>query len=513
MKRNTVILFILRCAKMAFSVVGLSLAAKYFGVSLDRDMWLIALNCIVVMNLAVWGPINETFRAKYVILREEQGEAQVLAKVRSLMVVALVISLFLVACILVFPVPLARLIAPAYNAEQIDALVLMLMIVAPSLLFDQFNQLGVSILNGHNSFFIPEISNCIAAVVNIVSMIVLTPYIGVYALAVSYYVGMALMVLFIVYEINKRTIPLFSWDNKIRLADFKPFFLYALPFFIPYFFIQVNVLVEKSLGNILGEGVVSMLDYSRRFVDIPINVLTSVLLTMLVPILAGHFAKRDAARFLNDFKQVYQFGLLIVTALIAFFYSSGVELLNLILYHDGGIPSTAIIKMASLSTYYAWSALTNFFYIIFGLALLATQKGKIYAFYGVIAQLIMIALNFMFYREFGAYTFPISFIVAHTFSAIALFVYFPYNRRKFVGVTLKYLCYLILVVFGADLLVRLIPWDFNTLGVLAVNGSVIVVLMFLLLFLFRFEERLTVYTQWKKVLKFVRPIRSNDGRA
>ncbi len=513
MKRTTVILFILRCAKMAFSVVGLSLAAKYFGVSLDRDMWLIALNCIVVMNLAVWGPINETFRAKYVILREEQGETQVLAKARSLMVVAMVISLCLVGSILAFPVPIARLIAPAYDAEQVNALVLMLMIVAPSLLFDQFNQLGISILNAHNSFFVPEISNCIAAVFNIVSMVVLTPYIGIYALAVSYYAGMALMVLFIVYEINKRKIPLFSRGHKIKFADFKPFFLYALPFFIPYFFIQINVLVEKSLGNILGEGVVSMLDYSRRFVDIPINVLTSVLLTMLVPILAGRFAKQDTAGFLTDFKQVYQFGLLIVTALIAFFYSSGVELIELILYHDGEIPSVAILKMGSLSTYYAWSALINFFYIIFGLALLATKKGKIYAFFGVIAQLIMIALNFMFYRTFGAYTFPLSFIVAHTFSAIALFVYFPYNRRMFVGITLKYLCYLILVVFGADLMAGLIPAHLSTIVALVVNGSLIVVLMFALLFVFRLEERLTVYTQWKKMMKFVRAIKSNDRRA
>lgn len=497
---------------MAFSVVGLSLAAKYFGVSLDRDMWLIALNCIVVVNLAVWGPINETFRAKYVILREEQGETQVLARARSLLVATLVISLCLVGMILAFPYPIARLIAPAYDAEQVSALVLMLMIVAPSLLFDQFNQLGISILNAHNSFFIPEISNCIAAVVNIASMVVLAPYIGIYALAVSYYVGMVLMVSFIAYEIRQRKIPLFSRGHKIRLADFTPFFLYALPFFIPYFFIQVNVLVEKSLSNILGEGVVSMLDYSRRFVDIPINVLTSVLLTMLVPILAAHFAKRDTAGFLADFRQVYQFGLLIVTALIAFFSAAGVELIELILYHNGQIPADAILKMGSLSTYYAWSALVNFFYIIFGLALLATKKGKIYAFFGVVAQLIMIVLNFAFYRTFGAYTFPLSFIVAHAFSAIALFVYFPYNRRMFVGITFKYLCYLVLVVFGANLLAGLMPSHLSTIATLVVNGALIVVLMFALLFVFRLEERLTVYTQWEKMMKFVRAITSNERR-
>src|SRR5690606_19718538 len=118
-----------------------------------------------------------------------------------------------------------------------------------------------------------------------------------------------------------------------------------------------------------------------------INVLTSVLLTMLVPVLSAHFAKRDTAGFLRDFRQLYQFGLLIVTALIAFFCSSSTELIGFILYHKGQITQRAVAEMGALSTYYAWSALVSFLYIIFGLALLATNKGKIYAFFGVLAQL------------------------------------------------------------------------------------------------------------------------------
>src|SRR3546814_3163973 len=111
-----------------------------------------------------------------------------------------------------------------------------------------------------------------------------------------------------------------------------------------------------------------MLDYSRKFVDIPINVLTSVLLTMLVPVLSSRFAKRDPAGFLADFKQVYQFGFLIVTALIALLCSSAEELIGIILYHKEQMSFGTIVKISSLANYYAWSALVNFFYIIFGLA-------------------------------------------------------------------------------------------------------------------------------------------------
>lgn len=508
MKRKTIILFILRFTKLAFSVIGLSLAAKYFGVSLDRDMWLIALNCIVVVNLSVWGPINETFRAKFIILREEQGEKRVLERLRSLLVVTLIVTLVLIGCLFAFSYPVARLLAPAYGDEQIAALVLMLLVVVPSLLFDQFSQLGISILNAYDSFFVPEISNCIAALVNIASMILLAPHIGIYALAVSYYIGLILMLSLVGYEVYLRKVPIFSGDIRIKLGDFKPFFVYALPFFIPYFFIQVNFLLEKSLGNLLGEGVVSMLDYSRKFVDIPINVLTSVLLTMLVPVLSSRFAKRDPIGFLADFKQVYQFGFLIVTALIALLCSSAEELIGIILYHKEQMSFGTIVKISSLANYYAWSALVNFFYIIFGLALLATNRGKIYAFFGVLAQLIMIGLNVAYYQTFGVYTFPLTFIVAHSISAAALFAYFPYpNRRNLFAVTLKYLIYLAVVVMGSYLLTGLIPNGDNSYAILIANGSIILIVMFALLFILRLEERLFIVQYWRKAVGFVKEYR------
>src|SRR5690606_32795496 len=107
----TIILFILRFVKLAFSVVGLSLAAKYFGVSMDRDMWLIALNCVVVVNLAVWGPINETFRAKFVLLRGEHGEEWVLTRTRALLAITLLVAVLLVAVMVVFPYRIAELLA------------------------------------------------------------------------------------------------------------------------------------------------------------------------------------------------------------------------------------------------------------------------------------------------------------------------------------------------------------------------------------------------------------------
>lgn len=462
-------------------------------------MWLIVLNGILVVNLAVWGPVNETFRAKFVLLREELGEGPVMAKARSLMVVAGGFGACLVVGIVLLRYPIARLLAPAYDEQQLYALATMLVIVAPSLVIDQFNNFCISLLNAYHSFFIPEISNGIAALVNIIAMVLLAPHIGIYALAVSYYAGLGLMFLLVIREVFLRKIPLFRQLSDIRLLDFMPFFYYALPFFVPYFFIQVNLLIEKSLGNILGEGIVSILDYARKFVDIPINVLTSVMLTILVPMLSKHYGKKDVASFLYDFRQIFQLGFLAVSLLIAFFTSSSLELISVIMYQGQQLSLTTISAISDLSVYYSWTAYVNFFYIIFGLALLSTNRGSVYAFWGTAAQLVMIVMNLVLYRKWGVSVFPFSFIVAHMMSAVALFLAFPFAKRSIVLVSLRYSAVLVLLVTISFFLNGRLIGLINSFWILTFNGGVICLSLVAFLFLFKLEERLVLTRSMAKV--------------
>lgn len=495
-------MFLLRFVQVALSVVSLSFVAKYFGITLDRDTWLISLNCIMVVDLALWGPINQTFRAKFVLLKEEVGETHILDRTRSLLVVVGVVSLFVVTIMMFFPTAISRLLAPTYEDERLRMLSVMLTAIAPSLLVNQFCQIGTSILNAYESFFIPEISQLITTVFNILCVVFLAPKIGINALLISYYIGLSVLLLLLVIQLHRRRIPLFQRLTKIKLRDFYPFFLYALPFFVPFFFIQVNLVIEKSLANLLGDGMVSILDYSRKFVDMPMNVLTSVLLTMLVPVLSTRFARSDIAGFLQEFKQVYQLGLLVVTALISFFLSSSTELISAILFNEHQMDEETVGYISDLSRYYAWTTLANFFYIIFGLALLASGKGKIYATFGVIAQIIVILINLVWYKHFGSYTFPVSFMIAHGVAAVILFFYFPAVRHSLYPITAKYLIVLVLtIIISKTVNAWVNQYLENDFAALAVNTCVIGVTLLALVFSFRLDERLHVIRLVNIVLK------------
>lgn len=487
------------------SVVGLSLAAKFFGISLERDVWLLALNFIVVAEAMVWGPINETFRAKFVVLKEQLGERAVLDKTKSLLLLTALLSLVLVAVVMLFRTSIAQVLAPGFDDQQIRFLALMLLVLTPSLLFNQLSLIGISVLNAYESYFLPEITSSIAALVNIIALLLLAPYMGIFSLLVAYYFGLILMLVLVIRQLRKKRVGIFTGFGNIRMGDFMPFFLYALPFFVPYFFVQLNLVIEKSLGNLLGEGTVSVMDYARKFIDIPMQVMSSVMLTLLVPVLSSRFAKHDRPGFLLEFRQVLQLGLLVVAFIIAFFSTSAQPLITAILHHGELITSDAVALISDLSVYYAWSSLAVFTYLIFGLALLSANKGWIYAVLGVIPQLLMIGMNVVFYRDWGVYVFPISLLVSHIPSALVMFVKFPGDSRRLVLPIVRYLCMLVLLVILATLVVAQlgIPAQYPIFA-LVCHVAIIGAILLLLMVVFRAEELAYLTKGWRTMMRYGR---------
>ena len=158
-------------------ILNLSLTAKYFGVSLDKDIWLLAISIVLFLDMAIWGPINETFRSKFIFLRGEIGEQEALQKTKSLLYFSFFISIGLVCFISIYPQFLANIIAPTYSGEQFDKLINMITIAAPILLLTQLSAIGTSILNAYESFFIPEITGFVTSIITLILLIFLAPHI------------------------------------------------------------------------------------------------------------------------------------------------------------------------------------------------------------------------------------------------------------------------------------------------------------------------------------------------
>lgn len=479
-------------------ILNLSLTAKYFGVSLDKDIWLLAISIVLFLDMAIWGPINETFRSKFIFLRGEIGEQEALQKTKSLLYFSFFISIGLVCFISIYPQFLANIIAPTYSGEQFDKLINMITIAAPILLLTQLSAIGTSILNAYESFFIPEITGFVTSIITLILLIFLAPHIGIYSLVISYYIGAILLLFLLVLQIKKMDIAIFIGYNDIKFNDFKIFFLFALPFFLPYSFGQISAILEKTLVSTIGVGNVSALDYSRKFTDIFINVLTSVLVTMLVPVLSSKFIEKKPKEFAFNFIEIFQLGILLLTFVIPIFTSTSLSIIS-IFFDKGKISKNMLIEISRLTIFYSWSTLAVFIYVIFGMALLSSNRSKKYAFWGVVAQIVSILINLTFVKSIGIYIFPISLFMSHIITGFIMFYHFPYKSKLLLNVFFKYITILILTTMLVFFSNKLIKIQINPFLNILNNSVLTGIIIILFIYLFNLEEKKIIYNYYLKL--------------
>ena len=479
-KKTSIYLLFFRFLKIGFSILTLTLSAKYFGVSVEMDIWIIVSTAIATINLALWGPLNEIFRAKFVFMREEEGEETTLFKVRSLLLFILVITLFVSILLGIFSKSIIPYLAPSLleNDKQIFVMILLFMI--PSFIINEMISIGTSVLNAYNVFYMPEIMGVISGLINLFCIILLAPHIGIMSLIVALYLSSFILLFFIIIYLRKTNIPLLSGGASLDWKYIKPFIYFALPFFLPYIISQFNNILEKNLSNNLGIGIVSIVNYASQFKGIIQAVFTSVLATVMVPSLAKYFANKNHLDFSIVFKENIQIVFISLSFIIPFLFGAAAPLAN-ILYNHGGMDSSAIDSIIYLIRFYSISIISVMLYLIFGLTLLAQQKGYKYAIQGVISQIITIIINILFYKSIGPSIFPISLLISHFLVALIMYSSIDLENKKIVAIDLVKYILLILVLSGILYLLSTIINNLISNSILQLIAFAIILLV---LFLF-----------------------------
>ncbi len=436
---KTLKLFSLRIVKALVLIVSLSLSAKLFGIKIERDIWILAYNCILIIDLAIWGPINETFRAKFIFIKEKEGDEVAVRGLNDLLLVTSAVTILVFLLFIFFPEIPSQILAPLYSENELRALKLMLQILAPSLLINQITQLLISVLNAYNIFFVPEYAGFASSIANVLCLYFIAPYVGIYSLAISYYFSLLVLFLLLIYQIKKSKIPVGINFSANKIQGIKPYVLFALPFYVPYMGGQLNALIEKSIGSLIAVGIVSSIDYARKFIDIPLSTLMSVLTTILVPLLSEKFVNNKENEFIQELKNNIQLGLIVLGLLICFIIVGGEEIVNILYGGNGRISKDKVLVIYNLAICYSISSISIYMYTVFGLAHLCMQRGKVYAVWGLIAQIAMIVLNVTNYKTLGIYIFPFTLFTAHIIAGLGMRLSFKVTFKDIDHSLIKYL--------------------------------------------------------------------------
>lgn len=272
------------------------LSAQSFGTTWQWDAFIYAFMLPNFMRRLVGeGALSSAFIPVYTEVREKQGndEADRFANVvftllfSSLVVFLMVTELFIPLLLRSFP-----LAPPVRLACQL------LQILFPYLLFISLCALATGILNCHRHFFSPSLNPIILDLVWIAGILWVSPLGGpraeerVMLLAVCLlFSGVLQLGVQIPYLVRQGFSPRFVFNflhpALLRIGKL------VLPAILGFAVVQINLLVDMTMGFWAGAGANSSLWYANRLMQFPLGVFAIAMGTALLPAISHHTAREE----------------------------------------------------------------------------------------------------------------------------------------------------------------------------------------------------------------------------
>lgn len=422
----------------------MALSAKYFGASIERDSWIISGTIVTILVQLLFGPLNEILRARFVHLREEYGKDFAISTVVSIVSYAIGLSIIFIILCYYFTDQIAKIFAPGFSESDKNILIIILRFLLPTLLLSEITVIWTSVLNAYGSYYVPDTFSLISVVINVVSIFILAPFIGIYSLIVSGYLNLFFLLLALgisLFKMNRRMISIgFPKWTELRL-----FIIFSLPFYLSYSLGQLHSATERIFCTLIGVGSVSVLDYARKFTDIPFGILQGVTLTLLTPLLASLFINNKMEEFKFESRRYIRFlilGLMPITVLLTI---CSHELVLIVLLR-GAFPVEQIDSTAKAMFWFGIACVGLPFYIVSGQALVAREKVRAYTIIGSIILGLSILSNYLFYNSFGVISLAASWSICHLIGGIILYFVGIANQKQDILFVLKTFLFLLVVL-------------------------------------------------------------------
>lgn len=429
MKRQFLLLASLRFVKLSLTVAILMLYARAFGIGIQMDSWVFASGVTASVGLALWGPVNEIVRSRFVRQVAEVGEESARANATSLLVFTSTVSVLL--CVVLF-MGAPQIVTTLFVTTELAALSLVLklfVLMLPSIIIGQVLSLGTAYMNCYDVIYAPEFMGVATAVLNLTCVLTLTPLLGIYSLVFGYYLGAVLSLVVVLHFLKSRGFLRGMLGAGAILEDARAAILFAAPLFFSYGAGQLNGLLEKYVASLMGVGVMSSVNYASQIKSTLQAVLTSVMFSLIVPRLTHAASQREGGEFKRMFAESQRVAMIFLLLVLPFVFGTA-DALAAILFGKSATSVSALQEIALLIRLYIAALVPVVLYLVYGVALLAQQKGRAYAALGVAAQLLSALICVALFHVLGPTVFPIALLLSHLVAALLMLQRIDVQRRR-----------------------------------------------------------------------------------
>ncbi len=246
----------------------------------------------------------------------------------------------------IFAPNLTNIIAPGFSPEQKIRLAYFLRIILFAQVFFLLGACFSAILYIRKEFLVPALMPLIYNGF-ILLFGVAFPYLGLaqgmegfcYGVLFGGFLGAFLLPY---YAVKRHGL---EWNLSLKHKDFKKFIIIALPLMLGQSIVVLDEQFVRIFGSMAGEGAVSLLNYSRRIMLVPVGVVAQAAAVASFPFLASLLAEKQFDKFNQTLSRAITSSLIIIIPITSYMILEAKNIIGFIF--EGGVFTTLETEKAS----------------------------------------------------------------------------------------------------------------------------------------------------------------------
>jgi putative peptidoglycan lipid II flippase len=400
-----------------------------FGLSAELDAYFLAYIVPAIMDNLVAGStivaaVMPTF-ARFLMVGQRDEFWRVASVITNLV---LLVSGVLTILGMIFAAPIIAWLAPSMAASTQAIAAALLAIVMPTLFLSALLNMLMAALNALDRFVGPALVFLALNVGIIGTVLLLSPFIGIYSVALGFLIGVIFQLLVQIFELRAERAR-YSFVLDLRHPAFREVGIAFLPIVLLALVVQINLLVDKSMASALPTGSISALQYADTLLGTFYMLGTSLGIAVF-PSLSRLAATNDfenTARAVTTSIRLLIFILMPLTLLLMLF---SVPMVGVILGR-GRFDAHAIQMTAYALTLYAVGLIALGALYVLQRAFFALSAGTVPLIVGAGAIIVHLALNLALIPIFAHAGIALSVALTALFSAFTLLILFAWRVPTF----------------------------------------------------------------------------------
>ncbi len=312
--------------------------ASSFGANFETDIFFVSSEFMTGLSQALISSLITALVTVYIDVTIKKSRREANSVASKMLVIFLLIGGGLVLLTNLFTPQLATLLAPSYSIEHRLELIRYLRFFSVAFIFTAIQSIFAAVLNANDSFAPNNYYGLLYNPLAILFVLLFGQKWGINALVLAFFVANTLQT-FLLYLLSRkhfRFIPSFSLkDGHVRLLIHL-----SLPLLLSNVFIQLNVIIDKSICSSLGEGAASNYSYANTLEQFVTATITATMSLILLSKYATYVAKGDTPMVVKTFKNSIEGMVLLLAPITAVVMVQATDIVEIV-YLRGEFDQTA----------------------------------------------------------------------------------------------------------------------------------------------------------------------------